>query len=498
MKTISKGILVMAVVLAIWNFTNLCTLWLDEAMLALNIVQHGLIRLLLPLDYFQVAPVGYLWMLKGLTHPFDGAIWAFRLPSLAAFALSLYAFRRGMIGLLDIHAPAGSTSLANLLTASLCLSPFLLKYSVEIKQYMFDFAVWSVGFAGIVALQRGSFQPLSSKRHGLLLLISGPIAMAFSNVAVLILFSWGLSWLIGDVKRWRHLFPILSGWAGAFIIFYLLSIHDHPAREFMQEYWSRAGAFMPFDDQIFNWTFSRIFELIQSVIPWSSSVTSMAFAALWTLGLLFTKSRAQTQPLLVFLLLPILMHFVLSGLQMYPMAKRLGLWHIGGMVAMWGLVLGKVGSSHRSLRQTCLFLLAFSLVLQGKNTLKSPPKCLESIENVLEHFEANPGDFNPIYMDLRNWASTKFHLGTHTSFPERNFIVLGDYKSGFPDDLPEVTRSAPDTCWVLVHDYSFSFRNEKNETPAQSALEHWREQGRSVTMVTQEGVIEMWKVVNNP
>ncbi|MBK8875589.1 MAG: hypothetical protein IPN13_17395 [Bacteroidetes bacterium] len=61
---IGAGFIVVGVGLSILNFMNFRSLWLDEAMLALNIVNKSAMELLQPLDYNQVAPIGFLLIEK--------------------------------------------------------------------------------------------------------------------------------------------------------------------------------------------------------------------------------------------------------------------------------------------------------------------------------------------------------------------------------------------------------------------------------------------------
>src|SRR5688500_19209739 len=48
--------------LRVWEYTRNRPLWLDEAMLGLNIASRSLGQLLRPLDYDQSAPLLYLWL----------------------------------------------------------------------------------------------------------------------------------------------------------------------------------------------------------------------------------------------------------------------------------------------------------------------------------------------------------------------------------------------------------------------------------------------------
>src|SRR4029079_18028527 len=59
---IALGAIVAGVVLRAIEFTRNRPLWLDEAMLALNIASRPLAQLARPLDYDQSAPLLYLWI----------------------------------------------------------------------------------------------------------------------------------------------------------------------------------------------------------------------------------------------------------------------------------------------------------------------------------------------------------------------------------------------------------------------------------------------------
>jgi hypothetical protein len=57
-------IVFIGVFLAIYQFIYNRSLWLDEAKLALNIINKDFIGLTKPLDYHQVAPIGFLFIEK--------------------------------------------------------------------------------------------------------------------------------------------------------------------------------------------------------------------------------------------------------------------------------------------------------------------------------------------------------------------------------------------------------------------------------------------------
>lgn len=110
------------------------SLWADEAFLALNILHRSFSGLAQPLDYYQGAPVFFLWAEKGVTGLFgDGSLSLRLLPMLASVAalplMALLARR-----LLD-PVPAV------IAVAGFAVSGPLVTYAAQVKPYAFDVPV---------------------------------------------------------------------------------------------------------------------------------------------------------------------------------------------------------------------------------------------------------------------------------------------------------------------------------------------------------------------
>jgi hypothetical protein len=67
------------------------SLWLDEAMLALNITERSMGQLLEPLKHEQGAPVGFLWAVKAATLAIGPNEWGLRLVPLVSGIVALVA-----------------------------------------------------------------------------------------------------------------------------------------------------------------------------------------------------------------------------------------------------------------------------------------------------------------------------------------------------------------------------------------------------------------------
>lgn len=162
------------IVLRLVRFALAMPLWGDEASLALNILNRGYSGLLHPLDYYQVAPIGFLFCERAAYSHLGMSEYAMRLlPALAGIgALLLFAWwARLLLSPLAAAAAVGILAVGN----------FCVRYAVELKPYGFDL------FAGLLLLLPATLFILRRRTRWLILLIVlTPLALALSYPAVFV------------------------------------------------------------------------------------------------------------------------------------------------------------------------------------------------------------------------------------------------------------------------------------------------------------------------
>ncbi|MFN2398762.1 MAG: hypothetical protein ABR543_09030, partial [Gemmatimonadaceae bacterium] len=124
----------MGIVLRAVDYAGNRSLWLDEAAFARNLVQRSFAELLLPLDYLQTPPIGFLFLEKIALVIFGNSEYSLRLLPLFGGISSL--FLANAVARKAIDSKGGAVFLA-LFSAS----TYLVYYSSEVKQYSLDVAV---------------------------------------------------------------------------------------------------------------------------------------------------------------------------------------------------------------------------------------------------------------------------------------------------------------------------------------------------------------------
>lgn len=305
------AVLVWALFLRLDYFAPGRSLWLDEAMLGLNIQRQSLLGLFHPLLYGQAAPLGFLLLQWLLHHLLGGSDDLLRVvPLLAGLALLPMVFL--------LARQDGSRPLAWLALALVALAPEQVRYSSELKQYSLDalvaaYLMWCFG-----ETVKQPNDPRSRSR----LVLSGALAVWFSHPSVFVLAGLGGSVL---VLRWRELRDpaFLRFWAGvgaawviSFAVLYMVQLRHVADDPVLVDFWRRNFAPLP---PWSHWRWYRVslpgvlnflFSFHAGVLP--SALLLLGIASLWQ----------RRRPLAVAVVLTLLVTLVASALSRYPFYGR--------------------------------------------------------------------------------------------------------------------------------------------------------------------------------
>jgi 4-amino-4-deoxy-L-arabinose transferase-like glycosyltransferase len=296
---------------------NRC-LWIDEAMLALNLVERTPSKLLTPLDWNQGAPAGFLLLVKAAIAVCGPSEWGLRLiPFCGSFI--------GLIGFVWVARRLLPENAALLAIALFAISPFLISYSAECKQYETD-AAFTIG---ILAVSLGLLQRESSLRRWALLGIAGACAVWFSHPVVFVLGSIGAALFVDCLfMRDRHrilaCLATIGCWLVSFGVCDLTTLRHLGMNQYLLDYW--AGQFCPLPPTSMGdiaWLAGHLSSFIE--FPGGLGGTDVKAgglaASFFLVGLLaFSRER---WPMAIALIAPAFLALIASGLHKYPFAGRL-------------------------------------------------------------------------------------------------------------------------------------------------------------------------------
>lgn len=308
-------ILLIGIFLRIRQFLTGRSLWLDEAMLALNVVNRDFTGLFRPLDYDQGAPIGFLIIEKIANMLLGDHEFVFRFFPLVA----------GVTGLVLFYFLLGRTTSGIALLIGLALfalSPELIYYSSEVKQYISDVAIT----IGLILLALPLFDDSNQKQNYTALGIMGVLAIWFSYPATFVLASIALSLFYRSIKerillQGRSLLLWGAAWLTSFTILFIVSIQSLSQNSFLIDYWQEN--FMPMPP----WSDWSWFELLVGGLAKNQigiNIPAWLVFALFLVGYfaLFTKTRAYANIILYVFTFSL----ISSGLHLYPIGGRLSLF----------------------------------------------------------------------------------------------------------------------------------------------------------------------------
>lgn len=406
--------------LRLWQFFANVSLWVDELALVRGILSADAFELLAqPLLHDQVAPKGFLLVVKlavSLTGPSE---YALRLFPLACSLVSLVAFVR-----LSARFMGGTGALvASVLFATAI--PLIASGSL-VKQYSADVCVavllWQLAHgltARTVKRGRAAFY--------------GSLLVWFSSSAALMTVALGASMLAwpgaGAFEgRRRALVPVVACWWASTLTATLatLATTTQATRDYMQWFW--AGGFAPLSPSAFVktlWPLERISSMFGPGQTFAGTAYPfpVVYAALALLGLALIWRRDRTKAAL--LTVPLLVTMAAAAARQYPFNDRLVIFLLPGLLLA---IAATVESAWRLLRPRHAALAALCVaapLLPAVYPILAtpPPHYNEPIKPVLSYLRERRQTGDAIYVYYGAALAVTF-------YSERYGLERGEYAVG--------------------------------------------------------------------
>lgn len=371
----------------VWNRS----LWADEAVLALNIVNRSYGELLQPLDYEQGAPLGFLMVEKLAVQLFGDNEYALRLFPLICGVFSLFLFYQ----LAKRFIQGWAIPIALGLFASL---HYLVYYSSEVKQYSSDVAIALL--CCLISLR------LLSQKLGIydviILSLVGAIAIWFSHPAIFVLAGvGGCCFLIKlfrkETIKLANYLAIYSSWIISFVAFYFISIKNLSSDEDLLTSWSAAFPSFPLD---IIWYLDAFGKFFYRPLGFNGPFDGLAIIV-FVIGCI-AYYRRNKQGLLI-IVSPILVTFLASAIQKYPFRSRLVLFLTPFAILLIAegvdYILRKTRYKFAPIVSLVILLLLLAPPVVTASQLIVKPYLRGEIKPVLSYIKTNqqPGDILYIY-----------------------------------------------------------------------------------------------------
>ncbi|GAC1611987.1 MAG: hypothetical protein NVS3B26_30400 [Mycobacteriales bacterium] len=318
------------------------SLWLDEVLIADNLVHRGFGLLATqPLLHHQVAPL--LWvelehLAVVLLGPSERALRLLPLACGIGVVLLGWAAARRLL-------PAVLVPVAVLLLA---LHPALIYYANETKQYSTD--ALCVLVIVLLALDVSGRGETSALRR---LTATGVVLVWLSHVAVFALGGVSVVLLLraGTLRRAGHLALILSPWPVSFALSALVSLHSIQNEPDVSNYWR--DTYPDSLSHLPDWLLARSDAVAANPLHLTLPVLGLAVLAIGVVQLIRLRRRDA-----VLALSAVPLALVAAAAQVYPFADRLVLW----VVPLAALTLAAAPGYRRSVPWLAATCLALALV----------------------------------------------------------------------------------------------------------------------------------------
>jgi hypothetical protein len=414
------ALLAVGVLLSLFQFLYNKGLWLDEAMLALNIINKNAFELLKPLDYNQVAPILFLLIEKLFSTILPNTEYGLRLFPLLCFWASIYFFYQIIkIQLKSIYAV--------IMALSLFVTNFMFVfYASEAKQYMIDVFVLLFAFYFVLRNYK------NTRRKFYALGIVGILAIFLSNVSPIILSTCGIYLLYDEffVSKRKNIIPLLLvfvAWLVVFLGYYCLFIYEHPTKEYMQYFWHVVGGFLPHDS--FKKFLLFLYESKNSIVL-SISPLTVVIDFLLLVGIVYLIWQKKVQ-LIILTCTPVFLHLFLSTFQIYPFSIRTVLYVLPCVILICSAGFDYIiNTIVLDLKIKRFRFIAILLAVYSVFVVKFPIQ-FEEIKKSMKYIQQNKHEGENIYIYHFAIFSYKYYEQIGFTIEKANIIEGKYYDQGY-------------------------------------------------------------------
>ncbi|MFN2383450.1 MAG: hypothetical protein ABR559_04205 [Gemmatimonadota bacterium] len=416
-------------------------LFVDEAALALNLLNRSYAGLLAPLSFDQAGPVGFLFAERFMLSVLGSGELALRLVPVAAGIASLPLF-------LLLANRTGTRLSRPIACALFAVAPTLVYFAGIAKQYTLDVLVAIVLYL-LVLDATGELRPA---RRLAVFSLAGAVAVWFSHPSIFVLAGILAVQLLSLAKQRSGkgaggLLLFHAAWLGSFLTLYLVNLSRAAQSDYLRAYWhAHFAPFPPGGLADLQWYGSRFLGLFK--IPLGLSVLIGLGALVFLYGAIVLYRRAPRTVLL--LLAPLLMAGGASALSRYPFEERFLLFFAPALALFMGEGIAAL-FDYRLARVPLLGGATAALLIGGPLalSLREIPYEISDVSALGHHVQSHRRAGDVLYLHCESYATWTYY-DQRLGFSREMTVVVGDSLRSTSDYLGEVERlRAHDRVWVL-------------------------------------------------
>ena len=417
---LAAGMVGGGMILRIMDFALNRSLWFDEALLALNLINRSFSALMQPLENNQGAPLGFLFIQKIIIVVLGNKDYLFLLFPLVTGLIGVYAMYR----VASIYLPNTGALVSIGLFA---FSYKLITYASTNKQYSSDALV-------TILLLFFAFKCLEENprpRQYIALIIGGVVSLWISHSALFILVGVGLVLAVDRLIRkdrrellWIGMLFLI--WAINAGILYFISLRSLTTNSALLDYWRLF--FMPMPPwREPAWVVNSFYTMFKNpggfINPWTAKIGLIIFF-IGCISLLFRKWQWA-----MILMVPYPVVLLASGLDKYPFGDRFLIFSMPILFLLVGEGIERIRSLLIKLNDWVAFgicllisgLLFYNPITQAVKNMTNP-NMGENIKPVLAYVQLHKLETDTVYIYYGAFPAFSYYAPSY-GFGPNDYIV---------------------------------------------------------------------------